>query len=194
MYTLSWFDSFSCNLSLKAAWNLLRSRAAELPWTSLIWEPRLACFSWRLLHGKTPIDYLDKHRGNCMASRCYNCLLNEESDLHLFLFCNLAQALWYWIFRLCGIPPPFPLTATAIWGAIFADWDVLGRKCVAAIFFHAISILWILRNDSKHNNRQPSIDRAKLIFVDHIKGVILFLPVVMVSPTLHPILVFLGLA
>ena len=48
-YTLSWQgDSFG-SLSLKYAWNLLRSAAVEVPWAGLIWNkffcPRLAYFS-----------------------------------------------------------------------------------------------------------------------------------------------------
>eukprot|EP00268_Persea_americana_P012881 TRINITY_DN15545_c1_g1_i1.p1 TRINITY_DN15545_c1_g1~~TRINITY_DN15545_c1_g1_i1.p1 ORF type:complete len:203 (-),score=27.55 TRINITY_DN15545_c1_g1_i1:1412-2020(-) len=154
--TPSWLDSSSCNLSLKATWNLLKTSATKLPWTGLICNkfvnPRLACFSWRLLHRKTPTDYLAKNRGSYMASRCYNCLFSEESDHHRFFFSNMAQPLWYWLLKPCGIPPSFPLTATAIWGGISADRDVSGRKCSAAIFFHAISILWLHRNDLEHNN------------------------------------------
>ena len=64
MDTLSWLDTSSGNLPLKVAWSLMRSHGTNLPWTGLIWNkfvnPRMACFSWRLLHRKTPTYHLAK--------------------------------------------------------------------------------------------------------------------------------------
>lgn len=57
---LSRMDSPSGILTLKSAWHLLRLRANSLPWIILIQNkfvnPRLAVFSWLLLHRKTPIE------------------------------------------------------------------------------------------------------------------------------------------
>ena len=51
--TIFWKDSSTGILSLKAAWDLVRSQATPPPWIGLIWNkvvnPRLACFAWRLL-------------------------------------------------------------------------------------------------------------------------------------------------
>eukprot|EP00268_Persea_americana_P069601 TRINITY_DN9918_c0_g1_i6.p1 TRINITY_DN9918_c0_g1~~TRINITY_DN9918_c0_g1_i6.p1 ORF type:complete len:242 (-),score=35.86 TRINITY_DN9918_c0_g1_i6:234-959(-) len=164
--TLSWMDDSSGNLSLKAAWHLLQTRAIDLPWTGLIWNkyvnPRLACFSWRLLLRKTPTDYVGKYRGCNMASRCYNCHLCEESDIHLFFSRSLANAFWSWLLGPFSYPPP-PTSAAAVWEVISDVRDVSGRKWAAAIFFQAISILRLLRNDAMHNNRKSTLQRAKLI-------------------------------
>ena len=55
---LLWQDSSSGDLSIKEAWNLLRTRENETLWSGFIWNkminPRLACFSWRLMLRKTP--------------------------------------------------------------------------------------------------------------------------------------------
>eukprot|EP00268_Persea_americana_P022154 TRINITY_DN2203_c0_g1_i19.p1 TRINITY_DN2203_c0_g1~~TRINITY_DN2203_c0_g1_i19.p1 ORF type:complete len:116 (-),score=15.14 TRINITY_DN2203_c0_g1_i19:705-1052(-) len=80
--TLSWTTSASGNLSHRDAWHLLRIKATELPWTSLIWNkfvnPRLAGFSLRLPLRKTPTNSMAKNRGSQLASRCYNCHLSDE--------------------------------------------------------------------------------------------------------------------
>lgn len=171
--SLSWDGSTTCNFSLREAWNLLRTKAAETTWYGLNWNkfinPRLACLSWRLMHRKTPTNFWAKQRGWSLASRCYNCLCGEESDLHLFFSCNLANQLWHRLPSPYGVQPSSPFSASAICTTLATDRDVLGRKFAASIFFHAIFVLWSLRNDSKHNSRKPSLERAKLIFMDRLK-------------------------
>ena len=84
---LSWIGHASGALSLKSAWNTLRSSREAIVWSGLAWNkiinPRLSCFSWRLLLRKTPTDTLVMHTGCSMASRCYSCYTDSESDLHL---------------------------------------------------------------------------------------------------------------
>eukprot|EP00268_Persea_americana_P034048 TRINITY_DN3367_c1_g2_i10.p2 TRINITY_DN3367_c1_g2~~TRINITY_DN3367_c1_g2_i10.p2 ORF type:complete len:140 (+),score=28.23 TRINITY_DN3367_c1_g2_i10:1115-1534(+) len=105
-----------------------------------------------------------------MASQCYNCLSEEESDLHLFFSCKLAQQLWNWMPSPFGTQQLPPLSASFIWKSLSNGSDASGRKCAAAIFLHATSVLWFIRNDLKHNSRKSSLERAKKIFMDHIKG------------------------
>ncbi|RWR90879.1 putative receptor-like protein kinase [Cinnamomum micranthum f. kanehirae] len=71
---------------------------------------------------------------------------------------------------------PSPLSASVIWKTITEDGHVSGRKCAVAIIFHAIFVLWSLQNDSKHNNRKPSLERAKLILLDRLKGMVASVP------------------
>lgn len=164
--TLSWQGNHSRNLSLKEARHTLRTRQAVVNWSGLVWNKiinsRLACFCWHLLQRKTPTDHWAKHRGWSMASKCCYSLSNDETELHLFF------QLWTWLLSHVGPTPYFPLSASASWTAIAQGVDVVGRKSVAAIFFHVISILWSLWNDSNHYNQKPSLARAKFIFLDHM--------------------------
>lgn len=103
-----WPSNSSGSLLLSDAWNLLRSRDFAKSWPVLIWDkfvnPHLACFSWRLMHRKTPTEIWNKHRGWSLAPRCHNCLGEEENDLHLFFICPQAQQFWHWMLGLCGVP------------------------------------------------------------------------------------------
>ena len=145
--------------------------ANGLPWPGFIWNksvnPKLTAFSWHLLLRKTPTDLVAKNRGCTLASRCHNCHLSEESDYHLFFSCNLTNALRSWLLAPYVFLHPAPTTSTAIWEV--TGGDVSNRQLAAAVFFHAISILCLLRNDSKHNNRKSTLEHAKVIFEDRIR-------------------------
>lgn len=193
MFMFLWLGTSLGNFSLKAAWNLLRSSTAEVKWASLIWNifvsPCLACFSWRLLHRKTPTDCWMEFKGIQLASRCYSCFRVEESDVHLFFEYLLAQQLWSWLLSLMGLSLSSPLFPSVIWVAIAHDGNVPRRKIAVVIFFHAISVLWFLRNESKHSNRKPSMPRVKIIFLDRMKGLASSMLVQSLPRQVHHILV-----
>ena len=140
-----WQGTPTGNLSIKEAWNSLRTKGTTTPWSGLIWNklvnPRMACFSWKLMHRKTPIESWAKQKVQSIASRCFN---DEESDSHLFFSCDLAIQLWNWILNLYGVHHPPLHYASDIWATLAKGKDVLGRKCAAAIFFHSIFVLWSL--------------------------------------------------
>lgn len=164
---------------------------AEPSWSGLLWSkyisPRLSCLSWRLLHGKTPTDFWAKLKGWSLASRCYNSLNGEESDLHLFFLCKLAQQFWHWLLRPYGAVPSPPLTASFIWKTISIGRDVSGRKSATTIFFLAISVLWSLRNDYKHSSKQPSLEKAKHLFLDRLRGMAISATGSSPNEQMHPI-------
>ena len=126
------------NLSIKEAWNSLRTRATITPWSGLIWNklvnPRLTCFSWRLMHRKTPTKSWAKQKGWSLASRCFNCLNDEESDCHIFFSCDLAFRLWNWILSHYGVHPPPLCSASDIW-TILAKRQRCPRKKVCSCCF-----------------------------------------------------------
>ena len=177
---------------LSDVWNLLRSRDSAKSWSMLIWNkfvnPRLACFSWRLMHRKTPTEIWAKTRGWSLASRCHNCLDEEENDLHLFFFRPLAQQFWLWMLSLCGTSLLPPLSASSIWHSIAKGRDVSEKKCAAAIFLHAISVLSTLRNDSKHKSLQPSLKKAQSLFQVRLQNLVASVPDMASSVMPHPVL------
>ena len=131
LHSLFWPGNSTGNLPLTIAWNLLRTKAAETSWSGLNWNkfinPHLACLSWFLLHRKTSSDNWAKLRGWSNASRCHNCFSDEETDLHTFFSCNLAQLFWHWLLNPLGALLSSTLSASAIWKIIVADGEVLGR-------------------------------------------------------------------
>lgn len=134
-----------------------------------------------------------KNRGVHLACRCHICYQFDETNHHLFFSYNLAKEFWSWLLRHCGCYLTAPTHVAIIWEAISTAVDVSGKKWAAATFFQAIYILWYLRNDPKHNNRLPTSTRAKVLFVDRMKGRISSLPTAKVSLHPQPILVFLDI-
>ena len=195
--TLSWQGNSSGILSLKEAWNMMRSTAVKVVWAGLIWtrfvSPCLACFSWRLRHRKTPTESWVKNKGICLASICYSCFNSEENDFHLFFSCNIDQQLWSWLLCMMGSVPPPPFSPSLIWKVFANNGDAIGRSCAAAIFFNVISVLWSLRNDSKHDGKKPSMHRAKLLLMDRLKGMAISQSVEPHPLPSHPILGHFGL-
>ncbi|XXG88201.1 hypothetical protein AAC387_Pa12g0445 [Persea americana] len=191
--SLFWKNS-SGKFSLQEAWNLLRTPDSIKTWSSLILNnlvnPWLACHSWRLMHRRTPTEIWAKSKGWSMASRCHNCFIEEESDLHLFFSCSLAQKFWAWLLSPYEVRLLYPISASSIWNSVAKKADVLGRKCAATIFFHAIFIPWQLRNDSKHNSRLPNLERAKVHFLDLLKSIVNFATGQSFVFPCHPILTF----
>lgn len=102
-----------------------------------------------------------------MVSRCHNCHLSEEFDYHLFFSYNLENVLWSWLLAPCGFTLPALTSVAAIWEAISLVGDASERQLAVAVFFHSISILWLLRNNSEHNGRRSTIERAKVIVVQN---------------------------
>lgn len=152
-------------------------------------NPSLACLSWRLMHRSTPTDEWAKRKGWSLTSRCHNCFSEEESDLHLFFTCSLAKKIWCWLLSFCVVRVPSSFSAASIWDSIAKDGDGSGRKCAAAIFLHAIFVLWQLRNDSKHSSRVPSLLRAQAVLLDRLKCMVInlsFRPEFFPSFSPHP--------
>lgn len=83
-----------------------------------------------------------------------------------------SYSFWVWLISHFGVQLPLPLSASTIWMIFSMRKDVLGRQCAAATFFHAIFVLWTLRNDSKHKSRKPSPVKAKLILLDQLQGMV----------------------
>ncbi|RWR86590.1 pentatricopeptide repeat-containing protein isoform X1 [Cinnamomum micranthum f. kanehirae] len=167
---LSWSGVASRVLTLKLAWDTLRSRQAAVAWDGLVWNkilnPRLSCFSWRLLLRKMPTDYWAMQKGISMASKCYSCHSNSESDLHLFFLCALSQQFWHWLLSINGSPIALPLSASDVWTALVKGVYDHGRKSATTIFFQAIYILWSIRNAAKHRSMRPSLKKVQLFFHD----------------------------
>ena len=147
------------------------------------------------MHRKTPTDTWAKHIGHSLASRCPNCLSAEKDDQHLFFSCSFAHQFWCWLFSSNGVRLLLSRSAPAplLWFLVAKDRDASGRKSSAAILFHAISVLWTIRNEAKHLNKSPSLNRAKRFLVDRLKDLATSHFGTNHPLPCHPILLSLGL-
>ncbi|XXG73296.1 hypothetical protein AAC387_Pa07g2242 [Persea americana] len=97
--TLSWKGAPDGQLSMKLAWNNIRSKGENLQWPSLIWNGisfhKISCFGWRLMHNRTPIGSRLQHLRFSLASRCSICCNGVDSSSHLFFSCAQARSLWH---------------------------------------------------------------------------------------------------
>lgn len=195
--TLSWQGHPTSSLSLKAAWNILRTSADKVVRVGLILAK--FCFSKSCLFQlapppqENPTDYWAKNRGRSLACKCFSCSSSEEDESHLFFSCNLAYQFWTWLLSILGSVSPPAFTPSFIWQAFANGGDANGRKCIAAIFLHVISVLWFLRNGSKHQGRKLSLHRAKLLLMDRLKGMAISQPAQSHPLPVHQILVHFAL-
>ena len=152
---LEWKSHPGKALSFKEACQLTRSSSVPLQWASLVWnsllQPRVSCFAWRLMHGRTPTQDWAQSIGFNLAPRCCLCNNNPETALHLLFLCPFASTLWQWILSTAGIsyvPPihPFnistagisyvpPIHPFKIWQDLSFHSDKLARKGASSILF-----------------------------------------------------------
>ncbi|XXG52025.1 hypothetical protein AAC387_Pa03g0450 [Persea americana] len=87
--SISWKGAPDGQLSLKLAWNSIRSRGDNLQWPKLIWNgtslPRIfSYFGRRLMHNRTPTNSRLQRLGFSLASRCSICCNGVDSSSDLF--------------------------------------------------------------------------------------------------------------
>ncbi|XXG68333.1 hypothetical protein AAC387_Pa06g1445 [Persea americana] len=147
---LRWREASDGQLTLKAAWHLIRTRANPLVWPAFIWNGiclhKVSCFGWHLMHNKTPIELRLKRLGFSLASRCSICYQDEESTGHLFFNCVQAKALWSWVCHSAQIAASCNFSASSIWEVLSRGNDEAGRSHMAAIFIYVIFFMWKARN------------------------------------------------
>ncbi|XXG48919.1 hypothetical protein AAC387_Pa02g3239 [Persea americana] len=191
----SWKESPDGQLSLKAAWNLIRSRAPKLHWPSLIWNGfshhTTCCFGWRLMHNRTPTELRLKRLGYSIASRCNLCCQEEDSADHLFFSCDLAISLWRWILSAASSQTPIPFFASSIWMSLTRGNDKEGTKIMAAIFLSVSPATWKARNATTFEHTPPT--RIKTHLQEDISFTLQKVVKHFKSPQLRSIILQLGI-
>lgn len=103
---ISWKPSSSGAYTVKQGYGVLHNHAPAASWASVVWPkaavPRLSTCAWKLLHGQLATADTLKERGWRLASRCYFCLQQEETQDHWFVCCKLATWLWTIIYLKLG--------------------------------------------------------------------------------------------
>jgi hypothetical protein len=141
---------------------------------SKIWKsaaPSKVCaFSWQLLLQRIPTRDNLRIRGVDMEAntRCPLCGNHEETEIHLFLHCNVATSVWYricqWLSQVVVIPPDL-LHSFAVF--IGCGVGKKGRKGMMVIWHAVMWCIWRMRNDVIFNNGTVDVNQL----VDDIKRI-----------------------
>jgi hypothetical protein len=167
-----WLPEGAASFTVKSTFNVVSSLSAlevlAAPWHSFIFSSLWKCqapskvrgFVWQLLHGHIPtrrnlfIRRIIKDGGDCS---CVLCGEDVESELHLFLYCEVAQLVWMdifcWLQISFGLPHnPFPL-----FNCMLGVKNKNLRKGLSLIFCSVVWILWRCRNSVLFDNGRTSI-------------------------------------
>jgi hypothetical protein len=139
-----------------------------------IWKsaaPSKVCaFSWQLLLQRIPTRDNLRIRGvNVEANMgCPLCGNHEETEIHLFLHCNVAATVWYricrWLSQVVVIPPNLMNSFAVLIGCGVGK---KGRKGIMVIWHAFMWCIWRTRNDVIFNNGTVDVNQM----VDDIKRI-----------------------
>jgi hypothetical protein len=131
---------------------------------SRIWKgptpSKVSGFVWQLLHGRIPT------RKNLVARRvlpasgdvsCVLCGEELESELHLFIYCEIAMLLWMEIFHWLDIPFCLPHNLFSIFSCLMETGIKKGRQGMLMIGAAVVWNLWRCRNSLLFENGNGSV-------------------------------------
>jgi hypothetical protein len=126
---------------------------------SSIWKcpaPSKVCgFTWQLLHGRIPT------RHNLLLRRvipdggdvsCVLCGESVETELHLFLYCEVAMLVWLEIFAWLQIPFNLPHNLFSIFNSLIGDRNKKVKRGFIMICCSVVWCLWKWRNSVLFDN------------------------------------------
>lgn len=149
--------------STSKTWNVVRNRGVEQAWTRSIWFkghiPRHAFTSWVVHQDRLPTRSRLLRWGMNISSSCCLCDTGEEDRDHLFLKCEISEALWSLALQRLG----YSFRAFHTWTS-FADWtatrDSVTSRTLKRMVAQATTYnIWIERNNRLHAQefRTPAV-------------------------------------
>ncbi|KAL0875497.1 hypothetical protein Bca101_025202 [Brassica carinata] len=144
-------------------WNMVRNRAAEQPWTRSIWFkghiPRHAFTSWVAHQDRLPTRSRLLRWGMNISSSCCLCDAGEENRDHLFLRCEISEAIWTLVLKRLG----YSFRTFHTWTSV-SEWmalrdSVTSRTLKRMVAQATIYNIWIERNTRLHarESRTPAV-------------------------------------
>lgn len=141
----------------------MRNRGVEQAWTRSIWFkghiPRHAFTSWVVHQDRLPTRSRLLRWGMNISSSCCLCDTGEEDRDHLFLKCEISEALWSLALQRLG----YSFRAFHTWTS-FADWtatrDSVTSRTLKRMVAQATTYnIWIERNNRLHGQefRTPAV-------------------------------------
>ena len=149
-----WSSSCTAKLSLRGAWDIVRSRSAHLIWHSLM-NPKFSFFSWRVLYRRIPTDHWAQKIGVNLSTICSLCNSDDESIGYLFFSCPYAIELWLWILKTASFNSTH-FNPCHLWSSLCSGCDKLAKKGMTIVFFSTIYVIWKTRNEVRFSNQLPS--------------------------------------
>lgn len=140
--------------STSKTWNMIRNREVEQPWTRSIWfkghVPRHDFTSWVLFQDRLPTRARLLRWGMNISPSCCLCDAGEEDKDHLFLKCEISEALWHLV--LCRLGYSFRAFHT--WTS-FSEWiasrdSVTSRTLKGIVAQATLYSIWSGRNTRLH--------------------------------------------
>jgi hypothetical protein len=139
---------------------------------NLIWNcpapSKVSGFVWQLLHGRIPT------RNNLISRRmlavdgdrsCVMCGEAAETELHLFVYCEVASLVWMEIFHWLDVPFYFPHNLVSIFHCLMELGSKKARKGMVMICCAVLWTLWRCRNFILFDNGTGTV----MELVDKIK-------------------------
>ncbi|WJX31200.1 hypothetical protein P8452_19654 [Trifolium repens] len=131
---------------------------------SAIWScpipSKVSGFIWQLLHGKVPT------RNNLLTRKiidadgdasCALCGEEKETELHLFLYCEIAHLIWLKIFNWLDISFVLPHDLFSLLHCLMGDGNSKMRKGLLLIGCAVIWSIWRCRNSILFDNGRGSV-------------------------------------
>jgi hypothetical protein len=178
-----WVQSEDGNFTVKSTYLLLNNIFSpdsglgdhDLRVLSIIWKSpapsKVIAFAWKLLRNRLPTRARLAYRGvevNGGSVICVHCQRIEETEVHLFLFCDFAMQVWMEIFRWLGlviiIPPNLSLLFDCL---IMLARNKKVRSGYSLIWHATVWMIWNSHNNVIFSNGGISpeevVDAIKLI-------------------------------
>ncbi|KAM0007813.1 putative RNA-directed DNA polymerase [Helianthus debilis subsp. tardiflorus] len=146
----------------KAQHSMFSYLGIDLEWNN--WSPiKVNFLMWRLFQDKLPTTAALERRNvviqNCLCKMCGEM---DETALHLFASCCIADQIWEFVSRWCKIRPIFILELKDI-VSIHKQYrgSLRWKKVISLIVQSAIWVIWRNRNEVVFNGRCPNVNRMK---------------------------------
>ncbi|KAF5760166.1 putative RNA-directed DNA polymerase [Helianthus annuus] len=128
------------------------------------WSPiKVNFLVWRLIQDKLPTKAALNRRNVIIEdNRCKMCGDEEESALHLFASCRIAEQIWEFITRWCRIKQVLVLELKDLANIHKCNrgshrW----KKTVNLVTQATIWVIWRSRNEAVFEGKQPYVNRMK---------------------------------
>jgi hypothetical protein len=105
---------------------------------------KVSAFVWQLLHGKIATKENLAYRRIIDVNGDISCVLcgeENEADLHLFLYCEIAMLVWMDVFFWLDIPFIFPQNLLSIFHCLL---EAGGKKLRNGMLMIGAAVCWIL--------------------------------------------------
>ncbi|PWA65849.1 reverse transcriptase domain, Reverse transcriptase zinc-binding domain protein [Artemisia annua] len=114
--------------------------------------------SWRALRDRLPNRWNLTRKGIDIPSLlCPVCSSFPETNFHLFWDCNVASAIWKFVFRWVDIHPPNILDLTDLFNWLDESTSINSfcKTILDSIFGTVIWVIWSFRNEVIFGKRYP---------------------------------------